>query len=451
MSAAAFPSWAILEPFVFRRDDDDSFPDLSKAPVRASGTTSLGAHFRIAFSFAEPPRVSRLYAQLPGFPGPDKQTPLAFLATHHHLALLQVCTLRPNFVIVQDFFIFSAYHDPSSLQRLPPSSEMDAQPPPGHLDYLVERRLLRDRHIGLLCRGEGEQEFVVAELNLSKSRNKVHADIFFLKSTVPARCGEKWNFVRVPILHSGNPDDLIFWQTEGVVPIDHWLCWIDYSRGMLFCDLFGKPNPTVSFLRFPLGDLPSFFNRSITHSRMYRAVSAIDGGHALKFVHVARSDGIGYGALKPGDSFTITCHTLSLAGSMKLLKNKGMLGRMKWIKDSTATSDQLWPASAHGESPDEFPHDIVIFPQVNIDRPNVVHFLTSSYERVIKMWLVAIDMNTTTMESFSQYINGERDLGTVDADLTERRSTCPMPLLTCELSKYLHPSRPGPEGGERGG
>ena len=68
---------------------------------------------------------------------------------------------------------------------------MDAQPPPGHLDYLVERRLLRDRHIGLLCRGEGEQEFVVAELNLSKIRNKVHADIFFLKSAVPARCGEK--------------------------------------------------------------------------------------------------------------------------------------------------------------------------------------------------------------------------------------------------------------------
>ncbi|XP_039784064.1 uncharacterized protein LOC120650720 isoform X3 [Panicum virgatum] len=401
MSAAAFPSWAILEPFVFRRDDDASFPDESKAPVRASGTTSLGAPFRIAFSFAEPPRVSRLYAQLPGFPGPDKLTPLAFLATHHRLALLQVCTLLPNFVIVQDFFIFSAYHDPSSLQRLPPSSEMDAQPPPGHLDYLVERRLLRDRHIGLLCRGEGEQEFVVAELHLSKIRNKVHADIFFLKSAVPARCGEKWSSVRVPILHSGDPGDLLFWQTEGVVPVDHWLCWIDYSRGMLFCDLFGKPKPTVSFL----------------------------------------SDGIGHGALKPGASFTITCHTLRLDGSMALLKNKGMLGRMRWIEDSTATSDKLWPASAHRESPDEFPHDIVIFPQVNIDRPHVVHFLTSSYEPLKKMWLVAIDMNTATVESSSQYINGKEDLATVDSDLTTLRSTCPMPLLTCELSKYLNPPR----------
>ena len=87
MSAAAFPSWAILEPFVFRRDDDASFTDESKAPVRASGTTSLGAPFRIAFSFAEPPRVSRVYAQLPGFPDPDKEIPLAILANHRHLAL----------------------------------------------------------------------------------------------------------------------------------------------------------------------------------------------------------------------------------------------------------------------------------------------------------------------------------------------------------------------------
>ncbi|RLN08835.1 hypothetical protein C2845_PM11G12310 [Panicum miliaceum] len=164
---------------------------------------------------------------------------------------------------------------------------------------------------------------------------------------------------------------------------------------------------------------------------MYRGVSAIDAGRALKFVHVARGDDIGYGALKPGASFTITCYTLSLGGSM---------ASMRWIKDSTATSDKLW-ASASGSPDDEFPHDIAMFPLVNIDRPHVVHFLISSYESVIKkMWLVAIDMNTRTVESFSQYLHGKEDLGTVDADLTRRRSTCPLPFLPCELSKYLHPS-----------
>lgn len=56
------------EPFVFCRDKAKSFPDDSKAPVRATGATSLHAPFRIAFSFDEPPRISRLYAQLRASP-----------------------------------------------------------------------------------------------------------------------------------------------------------------------------------------------------------------------------------------------------------------------------------------------------------------------------------------------------------------------------------------------
>ncbi|CAN6247486.1 unnamed protein product, partial [Urochloa humidicola] len=49
-ASAGFPKWALLELYTFRRDDDDSFPDESEAPIRASGVTTLGDHFRIAFS-----------------------------------------------------------------------------------------------------------------------------------------------------------------------------------------------------------------------------------------------------------------------------------------------------------------------------------------------------------------------------------------------------------------
>ena len=86
MSAGGLPSWVLLEPFVFRRDDDESFPDESKAPIRATGTTSWGARFRIAFALAEPPRISRLYAQLPvpGFLDRKVGTPLGIVATHRH-------------------------------------------------------------------------------------------------------------------------------------------------------------------------------------------------------------------------------------------------------------------------------------------------------------------------------------------------------------------------------
>ncbi|CAO2034010.1 unnamed protein product [Urochloa humidicola] len=122
MSAAAgFPKWVLLEPFVFRRDDEDSFPDETKAPIRASGTTSLEAPFNVAFSLAEPPLISRLYAQLPGFPDPKKEVPLAILATHRNLALLRVATsVSEGFR--QDFFIYdSASGDKNrcSLKALP--------------------------------------------------------------------------------------------------------------------------------------------------------------------------------------------------------------------------------------------------------------------------------------------------------------------------------------------
>ncbi|CAN6241081.1 unnamed protein product [Urochloa humidicola] len=97
-AASGFPNWVMLELVVFRRDDDRSFPDESNAPIRASDTTSWGADFRIAFSLAEPPHISRLYAQLPSFPSPSKERPLAIVAAHRHLALLRVGTKRPGLV-----------------------------------------------------------------------------------------------------------------------------------------------------------------------------------------------------------------------------------------------------------------------------------------------------------------------------------------------------------------
>ena len=64
-SAAAFPSWVLLDPFILRRDKAASFPDETKAPISFSGTTSCGDAFLLAFHLAEPPRISSLYAHVP--------------------------------------------------------------------------------------------------------------------------------------------------------------------------------------------------------------------------------------------------------------------------------------------------------------------------------------------------------------------------------------------------
>ena len=95
--------------------------------------------------------------------------------------------------------------------------------------------------------------------------------------------------MRVPVLHSAGDHDaeeqLNLWVTEDVVPVDRWLCWIDYHRGILFCDVFAKPNPTVSYLQLPLDKFPSTNCRSQACSSLYRHVSTVGDGRVLKFVN----------------------------------------------------------------------------------------------------------------------------------------------------------------------
>lgn len=153
---------------------------------------------------------------------------------------------------------------------------------------------------------------------------------------------------------------------------------------------------------------------------------AFDAAGTLKFVDVTRDDGItGYKALKPGAGFTMTCHTLLLPSSLSS-------SSMVWNKDWTVTSDELWSTD------DCLPRQVPMFPQVNIDRPHLVHFLISDFTYVMrKMWVVTIDMNTRTVESFYQYLNGQEDIGTEQEFLTDQKSVCPSSFLPSEFSKYL--------------
>ncbi|CAL4890493.1 unnamed protein product [Urochloa decumbens] len=481
-----FPSWVLLETFVFRRDDDESFPDDTRAPIRASGTSSWGARFRVAFDLVEPPRISRIYAQLPqpGFLDPMKSNPLSIVATHRHRALLHVGTQTPEMLALQDFFIYSsAGENPCSVKALPPCREPDfdyytrddgslprrrrRRPTPPSDD--APPRPLNAQLMGLWCPSGGkEEEFVVAELSLYKPSNisKVFADIYLLRSSDHQLSGGgAWSSMRVLILSTDNPDDkdlwrLCCWETETVIPFQRWLCWIDYHQGILFCDMSKLPTPSVSFFRFPVdksapptsarsgsgsgsgsgsssdsgsgSDADADIDTDDTSGLLYHGASVVDHGRALKLVNGTRHDGIPFGALKPGTGFTITCHTLMLGSG-------GDIRSMAWEEDYTVTSRELWDAN----HPDRLPRDILMFPRVDIDRPHVVHFLFMEFEYVKKkMWTVSIDMSTKTVQSFSMYINGNEGLQTDDdADLIIDKSMSPKPFLPCEFPRFCRLSR----------
>ncbi|CAL5070755.1 unnamed protein product [Urochloa decumbens] len=373
-AAAAFPSWVLLEHFVFRRDGDESFPDEAKAPVRASGTTSWGAPFTIAFSLAEPPLVSRLYAQLPGFPDPREQTPLHILGTHRRLSPLDLDSSIPRDLVPDE----EKRTATTSSAPDPVDADSDSSTSPGD-------------QLGL---------------------------------------GGAWNSMRVEILCSDDDDGWQpcgGWQTNAVIPFRRqWLCWVDYYQGILLCDVFRDPSPSVSFLRLPLDSACTANIRAERFTCLYyRAVSVVDDGRVLKFVNVTRHDGVPFGTLKPGTGFTITCHTLLMSDG----------GGMAWEEDYKVTSDQLWDANL----PEHLPRDILMYPQVDIERPHVVHFLFISQWKYAKkkMSVVSIDMSTMAVESLSPYINGHEGLQTDDADLIRDKSMSPMAFLPCEFPKYL--------------
>uniref|UniRef100_A0A0E0REE7 Uncharacterized protein n=1 Tax=Oryza rufipogon TaxID=4529 RepID=A0A0E0REE7_ORYRU len=78
MSAArSFPNWVMLERFIFRVDDDKEFPD-DENP------------FHVAFRLSNPPGISRIYVQLPGFPNSRNVLPFSVVATHRHLVLFSL-------------------------------------------------------------------------------------------------------------------------------------------------------------------------------------------------------------------------------------------------------------------------------------------------------------------------------------------------------------------------
>ena len=115
----------------------------------------------------------------------------------------------------------------------------------------------------------------------------------------------------------------------------------------------------------------------------------------------------------------------------------GAGGSIAWKEDYTVTSGELWEAN----TPERLPRRILMFPQVDIDRPHEAHFLSVEFGYANKkMWVVSIDMSTKTVESVSLHINGNEGLETDDADLIEYRSMAAAPFssLVSSPSSSIH-------------
>jgi len=128
MAAAALPKWVMLERFVFRRDDPNSFRKDER--TSASCITCTGTRIEVSFVLAEPPTPSRVYLSWPE--GPKDEQVCHLVAAHRDLVLLRLSSLVDESVPFgearHEYFIYIAaptFQVPPFLRPLPQCMEYD--------------------------------------------------------------------------------------------------------------------------------------------------------------------------------------------------------------------------------------------------------------------------------------------------------------------------------------
>lgn len=101
-----------------------------------------------------------------------------------------------------------------------------------------------------------------------------------------------------------------WWDTHLVLPYRSYLCWVDYFRGIIFCDV-NSNSPDLQYLPLPLEYVPlgcpdPLF---IALPEAYRAVCVTKGG-TMKFINIVRDDGMLSIPCLPDPGFTFTVATV---------------------------------------------------------------------------------------------------------------------------------------------
>ncbi|KAI4985887.1 hypothetical protein ZWY2020_018517 [Hordeum vulgare] len=165
------------------------------------------------------------------------------------------------------------------------------------------------------------------------------------------------------------------------------------------------PSNSISYSRLPINNRPEDSSPSGKTLEMYRSLCvAGKEGDQLKFVDVARDDDAFFGPLAASSSFTITCHTRASSEDNV------------WDKDAVITSQMFWYIAVFKRL---LPRNVVpMFPLVNRDEPNHIHFIVSEpRDKVDKLSMVIKE----TLVSVSPYVQGEEDLCGEDADMVRHR------------------------------
>jgi hypothetical protein len=327
--AAAYPSWVMLNHHGFGRYY--CFPADATNTV-ASCLSSAGKRIHVSFRLAAPPGNSTLFLDWPDVRDPEElQTP-EVIAAHGDSVLIQArdCTDLGSSASFEYFVYRAAGGGPPSMSLLPPCylQRGGGSPRTGSGRRLKAARKMGSTDTGLLRRGE--DEFAVAQLIMYEP-----AELCVLRSG-----SLEWETKRPSVIYAeGARGDEVnqSWETDAVVPIgDQFLCWVDYNRGLVLCDVFDDlEEPVLRCVPLPVernqGQRHGYheYGRTFKYARNIGTTAA----GAVRFVSIDRRCCCG-GLLesrcpRSRYSFTLTTWTLDMDS-------------MTWSIDGVLHCDELW-------------------------------------------------------------------------------------------------------------
>ncbi|CAM0874643.1 unnamed protein product [Alopecurus aequalis] len=385
---SAIPSWVMMDQH-FRYKDPGSFR--ADAETSAETQDTNGDPVRVSFDLQSPPGSSRLCLHCP-----EEREPSGWdivVAAHRDAVLFRIEVdfdgLPVNRSHAVDYFIYRASSSSAPKLTLLPrcystSAEISEAVAEDAASWRGKWRLVNNNAIGLLAAEEG---FLVAELlietwSADDKTAPLEAELFRLfssSSPASANGGGQWELTLATSRDSKVTfQDVVGWETHRVVPFAGYLCWADYSRGVLFCDVLHKA-PALRYLRLPVDGMPPE-----DFPKFSRTVCVTNNGETMKFVKVVNNSSNMCPACKHRSGFTISVWTLMVVNDSD----------MEWVEDVMITDNELWAMAGYDH--DHLPRSVPQFPLVSMDDPNILYFVVSG-RPAPSPCIVTLDMKSRTV------------------------------------------------------
>jgi hypothetical protein len=381
----AMPSWVMMD-HRFRFKDPSSF--------RADGETSAetrdtnGEPVRVSFDLRAPPGSSRLCLHSPE----ERESSWCdfVVAAHNDAVLFRIEVDFDGLPVsrseAMDYFIYRACPTSGPKLTLLPrcySTSDEIFEAKDDDSWRRKWRMVDSSSIGLLSDGNS---FLVAELlietwSAADITAPLEGELFRLHSSqspASTKGGGQWELTLARIRRHSKVSfqDVVGWTTHTVVPFTSYLCWVDYNRGVLFCDVL-HPTPELQYLRLPVGDMPDEefpkFSRTV-------CITQTKEGETMKFVKVSAMPACPN--CKPGPGFTISEWTLRVVS----------YDHKEWVAGVNITHNDLW--AMEGYDHDHLPRSVPQFPLVSMDDPHILYFVLSGKPALSDeaTWIVTLDI-----------------------------------------------------------